>query len=220
MSKLNKTNQEGYVLVFTLLLLVVLTLLGVSAIDTSIFESNMAANDALYKRAFYQADGGTEMGMRLAYDNAICIQVNNDGFDDSGEGTRNIGNVKVYDLNFSLPEEEMSETPTSLEATDGVDYRDVAYYTEGLVGDDTTPHTNLLFKSEVKFTAGSGLQMVSGYDGLGASSIGGGSHMEFEIISRHLGARNSEALVTLGWRMSTHMLNSASSSDCNSVYVD
>ena len=76
-----KSSEEGFVLVFTLLLLVVLMLLGVSAINTSVFESTMSVNDALYKRAFYQADGGTEIGLKLTYDNAICTQVNG-GFDE------------------------------------------------------------------------------------------------------------------------------------------
>jgi hypothetical protein len=56
--------------------------------------------------------------------------------------------------------------------------------------------------------------MVSGYEGLGASAAAGGSHLDFDIYSQNVGARNSESLVTLGWRLSTHIINNASSSDC------
>lgn len=218
MPKLDKTNQEGYVLVFTLLLLVVLTLLGVSAIDTSIFESNMAANDALYKRAFYQADSGAEMGIRLAYDNAICVQTNK-GFDPAGNlgsTSRTIGNLVVYDLDFSSPQDLDSTVVSDSN-------RAAAYYLNGVLSDiiqsDKTPHTNLLFNGNVKITPGSGLQMVSGYDGLGSSSAAGGTHLVYDIYSQNIGARNSGSLITLGWRLSTHIINNVSSSDCGDHYL-
>lgn len=70
-----KTGQgeEGFVLVWALLLIVVLVLLGTFGISTSIFESKMAANDALHKQAFYQADGGTEVGLDMVRQNINCI---------------------------------------------------------------------------------------------------------------------------------------------------
>ena len=203
-----KSNEEGYILVFTLLLMVVLTLLGVSAIDTSIFESSMSANDALYKRAFYQADGGSEIGVQLTFDNAICVQAYG-GFKDNGSGVRTISNIIISDLDFSSPQTLAS---TIVSDTN----RAAVYYVQG-VNNNTAPHTNLLFDGNVAYTPGSGLQMVQGYEGLGASSAAGGSHMQYDILSQHQGARNSEALVTLGWRLSTHIINNASSSDCNDV---
>lgn len=204
-----KSNEDGYILVFTLLLLVVLTLLGVSAIDTSIFESSMSANDALHKRAFYQADGGSEIGIQLAFDNAVCVQTYG-AFKDGGSGTLKINDIVVSDLDFSLP-----QTLASTVASDG--NRAAVYYVDGGTN-NAIPHTNLLFNGQVENTPGSGLQMVQGYEGLGASSAAGGSHMQYNISSHHVGARNSESLITVGWRLSTHIINNASSSDCNAVY--
>jgi hypothetical protein len=205
-----KSGEEGFVLVFTLLLMVVLMLLGTSAIDTSIFESSMSANDALYKRAFYEADGGTEIGLKLTYDNAICVQVNG-GFNEDAAtpGTRAINNIAVNDLDFSSP-----QTLASIIVSDA--NRAAAYYPDGVVN-DTAPHSNLLMNGAIQYTPGSGLQMVSGYEGLGASSAAGGSHLQYSIYSQHQGARQSESLVTLGWRLSTHIINNASTSDCDAV---
>jgi len=204
------SGEDGFVLVFTLLLMVVLMLLGTSAIDTAVFESEMSVNDALYKQAFYEADGGTEVGLKLTYDNAICVQVNGGFNTNSGPpGTRTINGIIVNDLDFSSVQ--------SLASTDVSDTnRAAVYYTDGVLN-DTSPHTNLLFNGKVAYSPGSGLQMISGYEGLGASSAAGGSHMKFTIYSRHQGSRESDSLVTLGWRLSTHILNNASTSDCDAA---
>ncbi len=205
-------NEEGYILVFTLLLLVVVILLGVSATDTSIFESRMAANDAIHKRAFYQADGGVEIGIKLAYDNAVCLQTNGDGFTANEAGGRRVGNLLVSELDLAAP-----KTLASTIISDS--NRAAVYYPEGGSNNDL-PHTNLLFQGEVVYTPGSGLQMVSGYEGLGAGSAGGGTHYEFDIMSQHVGQRNSESCVRVGWRLSSHIINNASSSDCSDVYTN
>ena len=53
-------NQEGVSLVVALLILLVLTLIGISAISTRTFETNIAGNERLYNRAFYTADAGVD----------------------------------------------------------------------------------------------------------------------------------------------------------------
>ena len=76
------SDEQGFILVWALLLMVVVTLLGVSGISTSIFETKMAANEALHKQAFYQADGGTENSIALLKHNITCIS----GFTKSLDG--------------------------------------------------------------------------------------------------------------------------------------
>lgn len=213
-----RSSEEGYILVFTLLLLVVLTLLGVSAIDTSIFESNMAANDALHKRAFYQADGGTELGIQLAYENAICATVTA-GFTKNFGAFALIGdNVVVTDLAFSKA--NLTTTPSMI-PSDGT--RHVAFYpgvdmnpgtTATNSTHDSEPNTNLLFRGRVIQDPGEGSLQNSGYDGpVGYSQVGATSK-EFTIASQHQGNRNSESLVTLRWKLSNKILNVATSFDC------
>lgn len=51
-------NEKGSVLVVALLILVVLTLLGISASTTTEIELQIAANEKFHKIAFYNADSG------------------------------------------------------------------------------------------------------------------------------------------------------------------
>jgi len=52
--------QKGVSLVIALMILLVLTLIGISAISTTTFETNIAGNERLYNRAFYTSDAGVD----------------------------------------------------------------------------------------------------------------------------------------------------------------
>ena len=56
----NLKNQKGDSLVIALIILLVLTIIGISAINTTIFETNIAGNERLYNRAFYTTDAGVD----------------------------------------------------------------------------------------------------------------------------------------------------------------
>ena len=53
-------NQKGIALVIALVMLLVLTLVGLSALTTTNFETNISGNQRVYNLAFYTADGGIE----------------------------------------------------------------------------------------------------------------------------------------------------------------
>ena len=53
-------DNKGVSLVIALLILLVLTLIGISAISTTTFETNIAGNERLYNRAFYSSDAGVD----------------------------------------------------------------------------------------------------------------------------------------------------------------
>lgn len=55
-----REDNEGSVLVIALVILVLLTIMGISATTTSTIEMQIAGNDRNYKRAFYVADAGIE----------------------------------------------------------------------------------------------------------------------------------------------------------------
>lgn len=209
-----KSGEEGFILVFTLLLMVVLVLLGVSAIDTSVFESTMSANDALYKRAFYQADGGTEAGIRLVYENTICTDTKNGFTGNYGPGNAFalIGNTVVAeDLVFSSA--TVSTTPSNTN-------RDIAFYPDAnlVVGGpahttlDSGAHTNMLFRKRNITSHGDPLAMVSGYESDVSSK--NAVNREYTIASQHQGLRNSESLITIRWRIGIDDISKASSFDC------
>ncbi len=53
-------GHQGVSLVIALIILLVLTLIGISAISTTIFETNIAGNERLYNNAFFAADAGVD----------------------------------------------------------------------------------------------------------------------------------------------------------------
>ncbi|MGB9627791.1 MAG: PilX N-terminal domain-containing pilus assembly protein [Thermodesulfobacteriota bacterium] len=59
-SNLLLKNQKGVALIIALIMLLVLTLLGLSAVSTTTHETKIAGNGRVYNNAFYAADGGIE----------------------------------------------------------------------------------------------------------------------------------------------------------------
>ena len=51
-------NQDGSILLITVVILIAVTLLGIFAINTSTIEVQIAGNDKFHKQAFYNAEGG------------------------------------------------------------------------------------------------------------------------------------------------------------------
>lgn len=49
-------NEKGSAIVFSLLILVVLTILGISSVTTSIIEMKIVHNEKIYQKNFYQAE--------------------------------------------------------------------------------------------------------------------------------------------------------------------
>jgi hypothetical protein len=53
-------KQSGMALVIALVMLLVLTIVGINAINTTVFETSISGNQRLYNTAFYGADGGID----------------------------------------------------------------------------------------------------------------------------------------------------------------
>ncbi|MBS3919038.1 MAG: hypothetical protein KG012_09125 [Deltaproteobacteria bacterium] len=53
-------DQQGASFIIALLILLVLTLIGINAINTSVFETNIAGNERLYNNAFFVGDAGVD----------------------------------------------------------------------------------------------------------------------------------------------------------------
>jgi hypothetical protein len=56
-------NETGVVLVIGLLMLLVLTVIGISSISSSVFEAKISGNERFGSAAFYAAEGGVEVGI-------------------------------------------------------------------------------------------------------------------------------------------------------------
>jgi len=79
-------KQQGAVLIVSLMLLVVLTMLGVSALNSTKFETRMAANTAEYNRTFQVAEIG--IAIPRNYTNNVVIGIDSDdkvGFQDQAD---------------------------------------------------------------------------------------------------------------------------------------
>lgn len=53
-------DQKGASFIIALLILLILTLIGINAINTSVFETNIAGNERLYNNAFFVGDAGVD----------------------------------------------------------------------------------------------------------------------------------------------------------------
>ena len=179
-------TENGSITVLALIMLALLTLLGVAATMTSSIEVQIAGNDDRYKKALYEADGGTEVGFEMLEQNIACPM----GFStfDEGAGYLDIpdaDNVRVFTKDFWL---QVSE-PTS---------RDIVIY--GIYGPDTAPHTNLSIYGATHMSTGSAIQMSAGYEGKGKGVGAGGAYLVYRVYSRHMGRANSQAEIMSQWR--------------------
>ncbi len=171
-------NQNGLVTVAALLFLIILTIMGTSAIRTSSTELQIATNDEIHKMTFYAADGGADLGTELVELNIACPS----GFasDDLA-----IGDITVIDRDFWM--QQNAPYPSDAE-------RDVR------IGSDAGNHTNLSIFGQTAFGVGGAIEMAAAYEGKGKAAASGGVSLNYQIYSQHLGFANSESVVALHWQ--------------------
>lgn len=58
--KLSFRDQQGATFIIALLILLVLTLIGINAINTTVLETNITGNERLYNNAFFVSDAGVD----------------------------------------------------------------------------------------------------------------------------------------------------------------
>lgn len=185
-------NEEGFLLVITMLILVVLTLIGISATNLSRIELQIAGNDRLHKETFYRADGGTEVGAHLLEENIACPV----GF--SGSLPKTIDSVQILtDLRFWANE----TAPADPYPDDAVGKRYIRYNADFTTPPiDTVPHTNIHFFGNSSLTTGNAIQMLAGYEGVGYGAATGGGQLVTNVDSQHRGVNNSLSSIRLNWR--------------------
>lgn len=198
MKKKTGQGEEGFVLVWALLLIVVLMLLGTFGISTSIFESKMAVNDALHKQAFYQADGGTEVGLDLLRHNINCIS----GFQTAsfpttgGDGglTMLAGRENFWISNYSAGTTAASDANRDF------------YYPQ----DAPAPHTNIRINKMPLGSGAAGSTIgLSGYGALGTSHAQNvASFPVYNINAQYTGERNTESAICTDFRVDAQFANS------------
>jgi hypothetical protein len=176
-------NPDGLVTMAALLFLIILTIVGTSAISSSNMEVQIATNDEIHKMTFYAADGGADLGTELLELNIACPT----GF---ANDNLVIDTINVTDKDFWMQQPDVNDEVPLPSDTE----RDV------LIGDNAGNHTNLSIAGDSGFGVGAAIEMAAAYEGKGKAAASGGVTLDYQIISQHLGYANSESMVALRWQ--------------------
>jgi len=177
-------NEDGYVLIMSLVILTMLTVIGISGLTTSTIEIQIAGNDRLHKMAFFAADGGTEGGIELLEQN-----IEEGGFDNE-----NLGSVQIFyqdagnnSLRFYTNTDATNPTPSSTN------------YDVSILGVGQNS-VYLRIYGNTSLSTGSALQLASGYEGKGKGVAGGGGYVAYDVRGRSEGPSDSSSTVLHRWR--------------------
>lgn len=197
MQKLAK-NDDGFVLIGALLILVLLIIIGIASTTNTSLELLIAGNDRVYKETFYRADGGARLAARLIEENIGSNGFTSLNADNTlADPTDPNNTILITTPNFSN-NSDMTRDEDSV--SDAV--RDLAFYPNNYdpANPNTIPRTNIITDGVTITVAGSGLQMLAGYEGKGFGTAGGGGAIAFDIYSQHIGRSNSESIIGIQWR--------------------
>lgn len=191
-------NDRGSLVVIAIIILMLLTLIGSNITTTSSIELQIAGNEKLLKTAFYEADGGIEIGAEIIEQNLGCVG-NTGGFTADSGSTAVIGDEsdEASDLTTGvhIDQLDMWINTTSSEPSDA--NRDFHYPSGYATGE---PHTNFNVGGNTTLSSGAAIQMVAGYEGKGKGAGGGGGYIVYDMYSQRLGVNNSQSMVMVQWR--------------------
>ncbi len=175
-------DESGAALIMAILMLVLLTIIGISALNNTDLELAISGNDKAHKMTYYAADSGNELSKEL-----IERAIENRGWKDIAGSTYASGDVtilnKVFWINTDLPS---VETPSSTN-------RDAELaFDRG--------QTYLRVGANSQLSSGGAIQMAAGYEGVGKGAAGGGAWLIYDVRSRHEGVSNSQSQIKGQWR--------------------
>lgn len=199
-------DEQGFVLVASLLIMLVLTIIGIATTTNTSIELQIAGNDKVHKKTFYEAEAGVLLGAEILEQAFSCPT----GF----SSTSTVGGVEVRDLpDLTNPyirvtargpvgDEDLilwnNDQPLPADIGD-ISKADAAYPLNNILGNGIeTGH--MYFGGETHMLPGGALQMAAGYEGKGKSAAQGGVGKYFNIYSQFNGLVNSQSIILLGWR--------------------
>jgi len=211
-------GEQGFVLVAAMVILVVLSIMGISITQMSRVELQISGNDRRVKHSFYKADGGTEIGIELLEENFSC-PVGFDtpgGFDSDDASTASyiqIVGVDLFDAKFAtdLDITELAKAapglpnPASSDEVPTDSYRTIRVPDDPTAHNDTDYHTNVAIYGTTGFSTGSAIQMSAGYHGMGYSAAGGGGVKSMDVLAQYDGAARSVGKIFLEY---AHLIGS------------
>lgn len=173
-------NEDGFVLIVSLFVLILLTIIGISATNTSVIDIQISQNDKAYKIAFYNADSGVYTTPKL------ISRTINAGAQITGT---DLGNINYLDR-------PTGDTTSFFRQVMGFDAYDGGtddiQFTLG--GNNVQIDVN---RTGSKVLAGGGAEFASGAEG-----IGGGASVAvyFDMDSFGSGPANANSNVSAAYR--------------------
>lgn len=206
-------NEEGFVLITGLLILLILTMLGITATRNTSIELQIAGNDRLHKETFYSAESGAILGTEILEQNFFC----DTGFSPTASGIADLSwsQIRVFErrvergndssswnnlafyTTYDFEEENFEPTDPAFYVANTAE-ADVAYPVGNLA--DGVDVGYLYIAGRTQMLPGGALQMAAGYEGKGKAAASGGVAKIMDIYSQYLGPRNSETIILLSWR--------------------
>ncbi|GAB6905288.1 hypothetical protein DESC_310043 [Desulfosarcina cetonica] len=170
-------NENGSVMVAALCILAMVTILGVTASNTSTIEQQIAANDQFIKMSFYNADGALYGTSKL-----ISLAVNESGEVNSGTGNDAPG------LTYLTSASNFYRQVAGFDTYDGA--VDVDFNAGGIDAQADARRDRQVHVS------GSGAEFASGSEGVGANAIA----IYYEIESSGFSNRNTTSALSATYR--------------------
>lgn len=195
-------NEQGFALVTALVFLVILTLMGVFATNTTVLETHIAGNDRLAKDAFYKTDGGIQTAIELIEENLACPN----GFKTT---TTKITGVDIFDLKFSQAEDfgdlyntksgNEDDHPGSVSDIPSDNYRFARISDDPSNRSDSQPRVNLTTYGPTDLLEGTSILTAAGYLGKSKSAAHGGAGIFFNVHAQYIGNNSTEAKIIASW---------------------
>ncbi len=190
-------EEKGSALIITILVVGLLAVIAISMTQTTKTETRITRNDRLYKSAFFQADGGVELGIML-----VEANIDQRGFTCPESGTCTYENVGIALTSGRFYQNTALDSSTRPSSSN----RD-AYYPVPATGQNPCPQsgnclptTSLNFGGTTSLSTGGAIQMIAGYEGKGKSAAGAGAWVTYNIRSRNQGQDSSESTIDGRWR--------------------
>lgn len=201
-------NEKGSPLVIVVLILVLLTVIGLSVLNTTSVETQIAGHHRRHKMTFYGADGGTEVAFELLEQNLGCPTGFTDNTGGSGavigldpvpatpfpcpDALNNMRGVMVNTLNFY--QNPSPDEPTTIASSD------LFYPANMSDACGNWPHTKLTVGEDATvFAQGSAIQQMAGYEGKGKGAGGGGGNIFYTLFSQRV-ENGDDVTIGIGWR--------------------
>ena len=170
---MTKRDNDGYILITVLLLLLVLTVLGIAAINTSTVENVLSGNVRLRERNLSKADAGVEISSGLIERSVRESDIT---------GFTNIVSPSYASTSDDYLPNELRSTPFD------TDTQDLAFTV------DTQNVTVDIDKMYSKWIGGTAIEFAAGYEGAGKSG-GTGFYTYYRINAQGFGLVLSNAAV-------------------------